>query len=201
MAWIFGGKHFGRYTYEHWFDDEYSYLNRKEGKIMQKETVTFLANYNKSVNLIMNDIIKTLSQEEWEKNLGGFFPSVRSLCSHLYIGDFCWLKRFGRLRLFTSLSASLFEKDYSFKETIFKDMEEYLAKRPELDSRMIAFAEELSDSDMACVLKYIDSKGIAHERNFGRCLLQFLNHETHHRGMISLYLEMLGRENDFSFVK
>jgi hypothetical protein len=24
MAWIFGGKHFGQYTYEHWFDDEYS---------------------------------------------------------------------------------------------------------------------------------------------------------------------------------
>jgi len=23
MAWVFGGKHFGQYTYEHWFDDEY----------------------------------------------------------------------------------------------------------------------------------------------------------------------------------
>jgi uncharacterized damage-inducible protein DinB len=24
------------------------------------------------------------------------------------------------------------------------------------------------------------------------------NHQTHHRGMISLYLDMLGKENDFS---
>ncbi|MCL2722457.1 MAG: hypothetical protein FWD47_14095 [Treponema sp.] len=24
------------------------------------------------------------------------------------------------------------------------------------------------------------------------------NHQTHHRGMISLYLEMLGKENSFS---
>ena len=23
MAWVFGGKKFGQYTYEHWFDDEY----------------------------------------------------------------------------------------------------------------------------------------------------------------------------------
>jgi hypothetical protein len=23
MAWVFGGKHFGQYTHEHWFDDEY----------------------------------------------------------------------------------------------------------------------------------------------------------------------------------
>jgi hypothetical protein len=22
MAWIFNGKHFGAYTYEHWFDDD-----------------------------------------------------------------------------------------------------------------------------------------------------------------------------------
>jgi len=22
MAWVFGGKKFGQYTYEHWFDDE-----------------------------------------------------------------------------------------------------------------------------------------------------------------------------------
>jgi len=23
MAWVIGGKHFGQYTYEHWFDDEF----------------------------------------------------------------------------------------------------------------------------------------------------------------------------------
>ena len=166
---------------------------------MQKETIGLFANYNKNVNAIMNDIIKTLSKEEWEKNLGGFFPTVRSLCSHLYIGDYTWLKRFSRIRLFTSLSNTFFEGDYSFKETLFKDAGEYLAKRPELDKRISAFANELQDADMEGILKYIDSHGTPHERNFGKCLLQFLNHETHHRGMISLYLEMLGRENDFSF--
>ena len=198
MAWVIGGKHFGQYTYEHWFDDEY--IHAQEEKIVQKETISLFANYNKSVNAIMNDYIKTLSPEEWDKNLGGFFPSIRSLCSHLYIGDFNWLKRFSRLRLFTSLSNSLFDGDYSFQETIFGDMNEYLVKRPELDSRMIAFSNEITDDDLTQILKYIDSHGTAHERNFGRCLLQFLNHETHHRGMISLYLEMLGRENDFSFL-
>jgi hypothetical protein len=24
MAWILNGKHFGGYTYEHWFDDDYA---------------------------------------------------------------------------------------------------------------------------------------------------------------------------------
>jgi len=28
MAWVIGGKHFGQYTYEHWFDDEYGDENK-----------------------------------------------------------------------------------------------------------------------------------------------------------------------------
>ena len=84
-------------------------------------------------------------------------------------------------------------------KSIFEDIKEYLEKRSLIDERMTAFAEEITESDLKGVLEYIDSHGNAHERNFGRCILQFLNHETHHRGMISLYLEMLGRENDFSF--
>ena len=166
---------------------------------MQKETIALFTDYNKSVNVLMNDIIKNLSPAEWEKNLGGFFPSVRSLCSHLYIGDFNWLKRFRRLRLFTSLSNAFFDNDYSFQDTIFPDMNEYLCARPDLDSKMTAFASELEDSDLPKIMKYIDSNGVAQERVFGKCLLQWLNHETHHRGMISVYLEMLGYKNDFSF--
>ncbi len=165
---------------------------------MQKETIRFLVNYNKSVNRMMNEIIKTLDQSEWEKSLGGFFPSVRSLCSHLYIGDFNWLKRFRALRTFTTLSDPFFDKELSFNETIFPDKNEYLEKRPELDDRFIAFAGEITDSDLTGILKFTDSHGVPHEAHFGYCALHSLTHEIHHRGMISLYLEMLGRKNDFS---
>ena len=198
MAWVTGGKHFGQYTYEHWFDDEYEDAKTQGAAFMQKEVIALFVHYNMSVNEAMNSIIKTLSQEEWEKTLGGFFPSVRSLCSHLYISDFNWLKRFKNIRSFTTLDASFFDNNYSFTETLFQDMGEYLAKRPDMDNRMIAFTDELTGVDLGSVLKYTDSEGKPHERNFGGCLLHWFNHETHHRGMISLYLEMLGRENDFS---
>jgi uncharacterized damage-inducible protein DinB len=96
------------------------------------------------------------------------------------------------------LNDAFFDRNYSFTETLFEKMEEYFAKRPDMDNRMISFADELTEADLGSVLTYIDSEGKEYKRNFGGCLLQFLNHETHHRGMISLYLEMLGRENDFS---
>jgi uncharacterized damage-inducible protein DinB len=146
----------------------------------------------------MNEIIKTLSPQEWNKSFGGYFPSVRSLCSHLYISDFNWLKRFKNLREFSPLNDPFFDRSYAFKDLLFEDMGEYLSGRPRLDDKLTAFAAEITDGDLAADFKFTDSSGKLLERNFGGCCLQFLNHETHHRGVISLYLELLGRENDFS---
>jgi len=195
MAWVIGGKHFGQYTYEHWFDDD---VQIQGGNTMLKDAISLFVKYNKSANEAMNGIIKTLSQAEWEKSLGGYFPSVRSLCSHIYICDFNWLNRFKSCRTFKVLDNSFFDRNYSFKETIFADMGEYLAKRPDLDSRLISFAEELTDADLGGTLKYTDFAGNYYERNVGGCVLHFLNHGTHSRGIISVYLEMMGRENDFN---
>jgi len=166
---------------------------------MQKDTIVLLAKYNKVVNEKMGALIKTLFPEEWDKDLGGFFKSVRGLCSHLYICDFNWLKRFSQLRDFTVFKEAFFSRaPYPFSEVLFEDMNEYLAKRPELDEKISAFAEELTDGDLHALLKYSDSRGNAYEKNFGGLLMQSFNHGTSHRGMISLYLEMLGRDNDFS---
>ena len=165
---------------------------------MDKNTLQLFARYNKTVNEKMDAIIKTLSPEEWEKELGGYFGSVRELCSHLYIGDFNWLKRFSILRNFPVFEESLFNREpFSFKEVIFKDMGEYLNKRPELDEKIITFTNEIGEGDLKSPLKYTDSHGNPYEKNFCGLVLHCFNHGTFHRGMISLYLELLGRENDF----
>jgi len=166
---------------------------------MQKDILALFAKYNKTVNQKMNEVIKTLSKEEWDKDMGGFFKSVRGLCSHLYICDFNWLKRFSHLREFDVFKEAFFTREpYSFKEILFADMAEYLTSRPLLDERIIAFINEVNENDLSLQLKYSDSEGNTYERNFGGLVMHSFNHDTHHRGMISLYLEMLGRENDFS---
>jgi uncharacterized damage-inducible protein DinB len=170
-----------------------------KGDIMQKDIFVLFAKYNKTVNEKMNEIIKTLSKEEWDKNLGGFFNSVRGLCSHLYICDFNWLKRYSRLRDFDISKEAFFSREpYSFKEILFADSGEYLTSRPVLDEKIIAFINEASEKDLDSLLKYTDSEGTTYEKNFGGLVMHSFNHGTFHRGMISLYLEMLGRENDFA---
>ena len=166
---------------------------------MDKNSLVLFAQYNKAVNEKMNELIKTLSPAEWEKDLGGYFKSVRELCSHLFICDFNWLKRFSKLRDFPVLKEGFFDRElYSFKEVIFQDIAEHLAKRPELDDKIIDFTNELTDADLNSLLKFNDSHGTPYELNFGGLIMHCFNHGTFHRGMISLYLELLSRENDFN---
>ena len=166
---------------------------------MQKDVLVLLAKYNKTANEKMDAVIKTLAPGEWDKSLGGFFKSVRGVCSHNYVCDFNYLKRFSKLRDFVLFKEPFFSRNpYPFTETLFPDMGEFLAKRPELDAKLIAFVEELRDEDLSSSLRYNDSKGNPIEKNFGGLVMHNFNHDTHHRGMISLYLEMLGKDNDFN---
>jgi uncharacterized damage-inducible protein DinB len=159
---------------------------------MQTDTVRLLAAYNKEADKKMNEAVKTLSAAEWEKDLGGFFPSVRSLCSHTYYWDLTWFGRFARNGDFKAAADPLLNREYSRTELFFPRVEDFLNDRSALDDLLIRFTGELSDEDLARPLKE------AGGGNCGALMLHAFNHQTHHRGMISLYLELLGRANDFN---
>jgi hypothetical protein len=57
MAWVFGGKHFGQYTYEHWFDGEYDNEVSHEDTIAQGEyPMSKLPLQNKTEELIEKNV-------------------------------------------------------------------------------------------------------------------------------------------------
>jgi len=157
-----------------------------------------LANYNRVTNELMNTIIKGITEEEWNKEFNGFFKSIHELCSHIYICDFNWLKRFKNLRKFNTLNISIFEKEYKFTETIFENITESVVMRKELDDIIIEYSNELEKEDLGKILQFKDSEGSNIQRKMEPLILHMFNHQTHHRGMISLYLELLGKENSFS---
>ncbi|MDR3249352.1 MAG: DinB family protein [Treponema sp.] len=165
---------------------------------MQTDTVKILAAYNQAATAKMNETIKTLSADEWNKALGGFFPSVRSLCSHIFTADLSWLKRFSKAREFASLKDPLLNQEIDFKELRFPTVEEYLKDRLALDNLLSGFAQDLSGEDLAQDLSYANSSGQTFTKNFGGLALHLFVHSAHHRGMISLYLELLGHANDFN---
>lgn len=165
---------------------------------MNTETMRLFAKYNAHANKEMNTVISRLTPEEWERELGGLYKRIKTVCSHVYFVDFTWLKRFGLLRPFDCLRHRLFDSDLSWDRVTFETIDEFTERRGELDSIIIAFTEEVTRDDLGAFLRYKNWKNEDQNRNVGGLLLHFFNHQTHHRGMISLYLELLGKDNDYS---
>jgi uncharacterized damage-inducible protein DinB len=161
-------------------------------------TLKLFAQYNEKINIEMDKIISGLSRDQWEKEFKGFFNSVKSMCNHIYICDFNWLMRFSKLRKFEFIENKLFHESIGFDETVINYMQDYIGKRNELDIQINKFINEVKQEDLNKQLKYVDSHGKENTRNFGGAILHMFNHETHHRGMISIYLEEMGIENDYS---
>jgi|WetSurMetagenome_2_1015567.scaffolds.fasta_scaffold86078_2 uncharacterized damage-inducible protein DinB len=165
---------------------------------MTPDTFKLLAKYNSHTNTEMNKLISQLTITEWEKEFNGFYRNIKALCTHIYIADCNWLKRFALLRSFRYLDDPTLAVSYSWDSNIFESINEYLNKRMELDQIIISLADEITQEDLNRFIKYKNWKGEFEEHNIGGILLHMFNHQTHHRGMISLYLEFVGKENDYS---
>ena len=158
-----------------------------------------LAHYNKNANDLMNKIITSLTEEQWNKQFGGFFTSIHENCAHIYMWDYNWFKRYTALPKFNGFADGFFSRP-SYTEMTFSNITEYINKRIELDNIIIDFINNVTEADLETTLHYINSKRIETEKRMDGLLIHIFNHQTHHRGMISIYLEMLGINNDYSNV-
>ncbi len=171
-------------------------VNREEG--MDIRTLKLFAEYNRRTNSDMNGIIQKLDVSQWNQEFKGYYNSIKSLCNHIYISDFNWLKRFSRLRKFSYMENTLFNQELRFGSIVIETIEDYLEKRKVLDDQIIGFVNEITQEDLEQHLEYSDSRGRVYKRVFGGLVLHFFNHQTHHRGMISIYLEHMNISNDYS---
>ena len=165
---------------------------------MDTRTLKLFAEYNRKTNSDMNAIIQKLQADQWDQEFKGYFNSIKSLCNHIYLADFNWLKRFSKLRKFSYIDNPLFNQELSFSSVPFETIEGYLDKRKVLDAQITQFVNEIAREDLDKYLEYTDSHGKVHRRLFGGLVLHCFNHQTHHRGMISIYLENMGISNDYS---
>lgn len=162
---------------------------------------TEYAKRNKSSNEAMNSIIEQLSEDEWKKDFSGYYKSIYELCSHIYSTDYNWFKRFVETCNFSMKTNNFFEKglypERQFKTAIFPGVKEYISMRNELDETIIKYIGKLSEEDLKKIVIIPDTDDKVFELELGPMIFYMFNHQTHHRGMISLYLDMLGKENDY----
>ncbi len=165
---------------------------------MDIKTCRLLAQYNQVANQKMDDKIRTLSSAQWNQEFTGYFKTIKQLCGHIYISDYSWMKRFDKFRDFRFIKDPFFNGTLTYTSQPFDDIADYLLKREELDKKMVLFINELAESELEKTISFANMKGETVSKNVGGSILHLFNHQTHHRGMISLYLDMMGIDNDFS---
>jgi uncharacterized damage-inducible protein DinB len=187
---------------------------------MENRCFKLFANYNQKANNSMNEIIKTLTEEQWKKQFSGFYKSIQDICSHIYFWDYNELNRCKYLRKFSSLEEEFLyqrkldiytikisedgteylDKNLITSKTLFLDstIDEYVKMRIDMDNRIINFIDEITTNDLERTITFTTVLGNKFNWRIDDLILNLFNHQTHHRGMISLYLDMLEKENDYS---
>lgn len=142
-----------------------------------------LAGYNAWANARVYDAAAALSDADYRADRGAFFRSIHGTLNHLLVTDRIWMRRFtGEGETYKRLDLVLFE-----------GLAELRAARAAEDARIVAYANKLSDADLAGAIRYSRvSTAEVFEQPLAPALDHFFNHQTHHRGQVHALLTGLG---------
>ena len=160
-----------------------------------------LAKYNGSVNQSVLELLEPLKKEQIMMKTKAYYPSLFETLLHILTGDIHWLKRYKdafkeNKALSNTRLVSLEEK--SLRKEFESDYTKLFQYRKETDDVIIRFVNELDESHFHSMIKYKNYKGENIEKEAWKTLLHWFNHQTHHRGQLSVLLDMVGVDHDFS---
>ncbi len=158
------------------------------------------ARYNGSVNRSILELIEPLKKEQIMMETKAYYPSIFETLLHNLIADLNWLKRYrDAFKENKGLSSNLISmEDKSLRREFESDYTKFFQYRRQLDDVIIQFVNELDEGKLASVIKYKNYKGEDVEKEIWKTLLHWFNHQTHHRGQVSVLLDLVGVDHDFS---
>ena len=127
------------------------------------------------------DAAERLSPEQFTRNLGNSFPSVRDTLVHLYSADWIWCSRWEG----ESPTAMLWAENFS-------DVAAIRAAWTEHERRVRAVVERLGAVGIQEPVEYRALNGQAQAEVFWHQCQHVVNHGSYHRGQVTTMLRQLG---------
>src|SRR4029453_7349016 len=142
-----------------------------------------MAGYNGGINERLYELCATLTDEQRKRDDRAFFRSIHGTLNHLLLGDRVWLGRFlGRPFAVSSLAQEL-----------YADLDELRRERAHTDREITHWAAALTAEALAGDLRYISIVDPRPRRlPHWLAVMQFFNHQTHHRGQLTTLLSQNG---------
>lgn len=157
---------------------------------MNKDDVALLYEYDRWANARVLASLAVLTTEQFIRDLGGSFPSVRDTMVHVLAGEWIWLTFWKAPSQDDALLADLRKRRESlFAPTAFPDVAAVERKWAEIEIQQLDFVNSITSESLQKILPVRNTLlSLAH-------LMQHLvNHSTYHRGQLSLMMRQLGAE-------
>jgi uncharacterized damage-inducible protein DinB len=127
------------------------------------------------------DAVAPLTPEQFTRDLGSSFKSVRDTLAHLYSAEWAWHSRWQGV----SPTAMLPMEQ-------FPDLENIRRQWRENETKVRAFVESLGEGGITRVFEYKTLNGQAGASPFWQMLQHVVNHGSYHRGQVTTMLRQLG---------
>ena len=161
---------------------------------MTPSLYALFADYNRTMNLRLYEAAAKLSAEELTRDRDAFFGSLFNTMNHVAVADLLWLHRFATLLGLSTIQDELsnFPRPTSLREPLANSLAGLTTLRTSIDAVIARLTTLLTEELLASTLRYTNTAGQQHAKNFGLLLHHFFNHETHHRGQASTLLFQAG---------
>jgi len=148
---------------------------------MNVEHFRLLYDYNSWANHRTLDACTALSPEQFSRDMGSSFRSVRDTLVHLMLVEWLWLERWhGRSPNSFAPAAD------------FPTLDSVRARWAEIDRDLMDFIASLTAEDVQRVVHHTTTAGVPQAAPLWQMLQHLLNHGTYHRGQVTTLLRQLG---------
>ncbi|MFQ5695742.1 MAG: DinB family protein [Terriglobia bacterium] len=122
-----------------------------------------------------------LSQEQFLRPLGNSFSSLRDTLVHLVGAEWIWLERW-RGRCPRAILAA----------EEFPTLAEVESRWRNLERELRDYLAGLKEEALAGSVTYVNTKGVTWTYPLWRLMLHLVNHQSYHRGQVTMMLRLLG---------
>ncbi len=155
---------------------------------MNKDDIQLLYEYDRWANNRVLQAVSGLSDEQFTRDLGGSFRSVRDTLVHIVAGEWGWLTYWKEPSPSAAFAKDLWKRhDALFHPEAFPNGAAVHRKWAEVEKEQAEFVNGVTNESLGRMLPFRTTQAsLAH-------LMQHMaNHSTYHRGQIALMMRQLG---------
>ena len=157
---------------------------------MTKDDIQILYEYDRWANNTVLQAVSTLRVEEFTRDLGGSFRSVRDTLVHIIGVEWGWLTLWKEPSLSSAIVTDLWTRlGALFHPNAFPDVAAVQLRWAEVEREQVEFVDRVTNESLRRMLPVRETQiSLAH-------LMQHLaNHSTYHRGQVALMMRQLAAE-------